>query len=196
VIYPIETGLPDNTVECSPSFYREGDKIYLSFVAATPSIKGLRYKLYLSSGPNFKKLHPAEQLSYRPLFFGFVSPSHTCWGTKSDLNVKEKASGNVFRIKTTFARIFRVTFLSELPSKLLITGRDDKFCDRTVLYDLTTEQSFDITADGDVYKSTIYGELLIFAKKNGEDFENRKLLVGDYLLERSSIKVLKESANA
>ena len=189
IIHPIETGLPEDGIECSPSFYQEGGQVYLSFIGGAPSDIGLNYRLYVSSGPDLEHLEPAKLLPNRPTFFGFVSPYHVCWGVGDTLALTEKGSENNLQFKSNFARILRVTFLSVDPAKLLITGVDKRRQYRTVLHDLSTGNTSDVSAEGAVYKSSIHEDRVIFAKTIGSGIENRELYHGGYALLPSAIQL-------
>jgi hypothetical protein len=191
LIRPLITGLPEDGVECSPAFYKEDGKIYLSFVGGTHSKSGLTYKLYTASGVDLAHMEPAKPLPNLPVFFGFVSPHHVCWGIHNTLRITEKATGNTFTFETSFGRVVRASFLASDPSKLLITGLNADRTHATVIYDLSTEGISDVSVCGDVYKSSIYEDQIIFARTTGQKFESRELCHGAYTLSPSAIKINK-----
>jgi hypothetical protein len=199
IVHRIATGLPDEAIECSPAFYRENNHVHLSFIAGVPSDKGIFYKLYTTSGPDFSRLEAPQPQPYGVPFFGFVSPYHVCWGVRNLLYLKEKATGLMLRFKCDFARILRVTFCSETPSRLLITGVDTKYQFRTLLHDLSASTTQEVVSndktgavkDGLVYKSSIYKNEIIHARRLGSGFEDRELFHGDYTLLSSSLDIIK-----
>jgi len=188
-IHSITTGLPGNGIECSPAFYWEADQVHLSFISGRPSSHGLAYRLYTSSGPDLEHLTPPKPLPNGPVFFGFVSPHHICWGAGNTLRLIEKGSGKTFRFKTDFVRVRRVTFLAADPAKLLITGYDNERQHHTVLYDLATGNVFDVSSEGSVYKSSLHEGHLIYAMKPEGGFESRELYHADCTLSPSTIKI-------
>jgi len=191
-VRPIATGIPANIPERSPSFYYEGGRIHLSFIAGIPTSAGFRYRLYTCSGPDLEHLDKPRSLAKPPLFFGFVSPHHICWGAGNVVQLAEKANGRSFKLTTSFYRVAGVTFLAEEPTKLLITGILSRNHDpHTVLHDLSTGNTSDVSAGGPVYKSTLHGNHLIFAQKLSGDFEDRELRHGDCVLSPSTIQISK-----
>jgi len=192
-VHAIHTGLPANIPERGPAFYREGGRVHLSFISGGPTSAGFHYRLYVCSGPDLGHLEPPKPISKPPLFFGFVSPHHICWGARNIVELSERASGKTFRLLTSFFRVASVTFLATSPDKLLITGLLDREhrC-QTVLYDLMTENVSDVSAGGPVYKSSLHGEHLVFAQKQTGSFEERELHHGDCTLSPSMIQISKE----
>ena len=194
IVRSIITGLPANGIECSPSFYKEKDRVHLSFIGGTDSKAGIGYKLYTSSGPNLGQLEPVKPLFDQAIFFGFVSPHHVCWGAGNKINLKEKASGNIIHFVTDFNRIVRTSFLAEEPAKLLITGIGHERNYQTIIYNLSDGNISQVTIDDAVavYKSTLHQNRLIAARKVGEGFEDRELFESEYTLSPSAIKMSKE----
>ncbi len=191
-VRPISTGLPAHVTERSPSFYREGDRVHFSFIAGAPISAGFYYQLYTCSGPDLDHLDTPQPLSKPPLFFGFVSPHHICWGAKNIVQLSEKATGKVFQLKTSFLRVASTTFVADDPSKLLVTGIIDKeYRSQAVLYDLATGSVRDVSVGGPVYKSSLHGNHLVFARKQKEGFENRDLYHGDCTFSPSAIQIFK-----
>jgi len=189
IIHPITTGLPKDHIECSPAFYRDDNGVHLSFVGGVPGNNGLGYRLYTCSGPDLEHLGPAKPLPNAPVFFGFVSSHHICWGVGNTLHLTEKASGKSFRFKTGFVRVRRVTFLANNPAKLLITGYDKEGRHGTVLYDLAGGNVSDVSADGAVYKSSLHENHLVYAAKLEGGVESRELYHGDCKLSPSALKI-------
>ena len=188
-IHPITTGLPANGIECSPAFYRDGGQVHLSFIGGVPSDRGFTYSLYSSSGSDLEHLEPAKPILRRTAFFGFISLDHICWGLRNKLTLTEKASGKVFQLKTNFIRIFRVTFVADNAGKLLITGSNDKHQYKTVLHDLETKNTSEVSAGGSVYKSSLNADCLVHAKQRKNGFEDRELYHGSYTLTPTAIQI-------
>jgi len=190
ITHPIVSGFAANIPERSPAFYREGERIHLSFISGMPSSVGFRYRLYTCSGPDLAHLDPPQPLALPLLFFGFVSPLHICWGAGNIVQLTDKTIGNSFRLETDFYRVASVTFLAEDPSKLLITGLINRaFEYQTILYDLETGNTCMVSVGGPVYKSSMYGKGLVFAQKQNEQFEERELYYGDYTLSPSTVQI-------
>jgi hypothetical protein len=192
VIHPIKTGLQENGIECSPTFYSEGSRVHLSFIGGADSKVGLTYMLYACSGDDLGHLGAAKPVFDRAVFFGFVSPSHICWGHGNELNLQEKASKKTFRFNSGFARIVRVAFLAEDSTKLLVTGINQARGFQTVLHNLGDGTTSDVSSDGAaVYKSSLYGGSVIFARKDGAEFESRTLFQSAYSLSPSIVPFTK-----
>jgi hypothetical protein len=190
VIHPINTGLPENVAERSPSFYREGGKIHLSFISGIPSEAGHSYQLYTTSGPDLEHMAPATPLFRHRLFFGFVSQHHICWGVRNVLNLKEKATGKTFRLTVNVDRVACVSVLAKDPAKLLITGLDKNLGYQTFLYDLATGNTSNVSVGGPVYKSSLDEARLVFVQKK-TGFENRELCYGDLTITPSTAEISK-----
>ena len=191
-IYPINIGLPGNVAERSPSFYRENGLIHLSFISGGPTSAGFHYRLYTCSGPDFEHLSPPQSVDKPPLYFGFVSPLHICWGAGNTVQLTDKSTGKNFSLTTSFYRVASVSFLAEDPSLFLITGilNRDFEC-QSVLYDLKTGETSDVSAGGSVYKSSLHGRKLFFAQRSDEVFENRHLIQAEATLSPSTIQISK-----
>ena len=191
IIHPISTGLPNQIAERSPSFYREGDQVHLSFIAGVPSEQDISYRLYSSSGPDLGHMSPAKPLAAPRIFLGFASPTHIGWGAQNVLRLTEKSSGKIFKLKFDFFRLTSATFLADQPSRLLITGLNKERDYHTILHDLADGSTSDVSVDGPVYKSSLYGDRLIFTQKR-DGFENRELCYGNYTLSPSTIQISRE----
>jgi len=192
IVYPVSTGLPEDVMERSPAFYHEGDRVHLSFISGIPTISGPNYRLYTCSGSGLEHMEPAKPLPHHPLFFGFVSPLHVCWGIQNILKLTEKASGKTFQLKVEYFRVVCATFLADDPSKLLITVINNLREPKTVLYDLQTTNISDVSVQGAIYKPSLHGDQLVFARIREDGFENRDLFQGDYALSPSTIKITQE----
>lgn len=192
IVHTIDTGFPANRIERSPAIYRENNRIHLSFISGMPTSGGFVYRLYTCSGNDLAHLDQPKPVSSQPVFFGFVSPHHICWGTMNAIRVFEKATGLTFRICTNFHRVSSVNFLANNPAKLLITGLLDRehHC-QTIVYDLATDSASEVSVGGPVYKSSLHEKQLIFAQKRS-GFEDRELCCGDYALAPSTIRISKE----
>lgn len=190
-IRSIATGLPENAIECSPAFYKEGNQVHLSFIGGLPSDTRMVYGLYTAFGPDLDHLGPAKSFSHKPLSYGFVSQHHSCWGSGNTFELTEKSSKKCFRFGAAFARILRVTFVADEPSKILITGCDQKRQYKTIIHDLATGITSEVQVGGPVYKSSLYENRVVFARKIGNGFEDRELCYGGYDLLPSDTQFFK-----
>ena len=153
---------------------------------------GFHYRLYTCSGPDLSRLGTPKIVSDHPTFFGFAGPHHLCAGIGRTVRLTERATGTTFTFETSFYRVAAVNFLAEDPATLLITGIIDKEQHpHTVLYDLATKKISDLTANRPIYKSTLHGDLVIFAEKQKGDFEKRELRYGAYTQSPSIITISK-----
>ena len=192
-IRPIDTGFSSETIECSPAFYWEGGQVHLSFVAGIPQAEGMSYRLYQASGPGLDRLGKVTPLPIPSTSVGFLSPQHLCRGEGTKLHLVEKASGVLSTLQTGFGRIARATFVADDPSKLLITGIIEGGRHLTVLHELGSGATQVVMVDGDVYKSTLYRDQLVFTQKLEGFLESRELRTGNYTLASSPIVISKGS---
>jgi hypothetical protein len=159
----LDTGFPDHAVECSPAFFREGSDLRVSFIAGTLGAFGFDYRLYEMIGPTFADLGPPVPIIKRPTSVGFVSPLHICYRSGPHLVLRDRISGNEQKLELPFARLLRASFQHDHPDRLLITGTVDERR-VTVLHDLAAGQTFELRASGDLYKPTIFGDVVLHAE--------------------------------
>jgi hypothetical protein len=178
----LDTGLGPEAVECSPSMYREGDRIHVSFIGGLPTARRLAYRLYRMSGPALEELAPAQPVAPLETSIGFVSPHHLCWGGRA-LLLQERESGRHYRLSVPVDHLYRATFRADDPSTLLLTGLQKNGEPCTLLFNTTSRETFQVSSDVPVYKSTLWGDRLITAVKEADGFEDRRLVSGTYSLE-------------
>jgi len=175
---PIATGLPADAVECSPAMYFDASGCHLSFVGGVARGAGLVYHLYSMSGPSLDELGPAIRAAQTPTRIGFVGPELLCTGRGSNINLCDRQTGEEQVLTVPLAGIYRATFRADAPQQLLITGRGPEGHHLTVLYDLECDRIEEVQADGPVYKATVYGDRVVFARRGNEDFDDRQLCHG------------------
>ncbi len=174
-IRTIETGLPEDSILCSPAFFQKDGRVQFSFIGGVPEGDRLHFHLYSMSGPSFDQLSRAEKVGDRKTKVGFISPSHFCHGQGRSLVLLDRASKRQIRLTPTLERILRATFDPEAPHRILMTGIND-WADRvTLLYDLKTERTEELRAEGSVYKSCLSGSEVIFANRESQDEEDYEL---------------------
>lgn len=192
-IKPVDTGLPEDTVICSPAFYRENDLIHVSFIAGVPEEGAVRYNLYAMSGPSFDELSAPKAVSEQSARIGFVSPTHFCLGGRNRLTLLCRKTKRQQILTTSLHRIVRATFDASNPDRLLVTGIDDWGDRVTLLHNMTTDETREISVDGPIYKSSLDGERVVFAHRESEDVEDYQLRVSEYELIETPETVTVES---
>jgi hypothetical protein len=188
---PISTGLPTGAVECSPAFYREGKTCHVSFIGGLPAEQGLEYHLYQMSGPSLDRLGPAQCVLPAQARLGFVSPSHVCIGRPRQLILTDRANNRHLLVDYPLSRVYRVTFCADRVESLLITGIDRHNAETTLLYRLDTNATLEVRAPDRVYKSTLCGGRIVFARRDAGDFEDRRLWHGQFSLTPSTVRILR-----
>jgi len=192
----IETGLPEGTVHCCPAFYRQGSDIQMSFVAGVPAESGLLYHLYHMSGPSWEHLGAPRRVCERPVRFGFISPHHVCVGGKRQVLLTNRTTGQGLTLSYSLKRIYRVSFRADQSASLLVTGMDERDVELTLLHRLDSDEVWEVQGASHVYKSTVYGDRLVFAQRGDSGFEDRHLRHGPYTLRPSKILVSRSDAPA
>jgi hypothetical protein len=185
----LATGLPAHAVECNPAFYWEDGQCHVSFTGGTPEAERLVYHLYEMSGPAIDRLGPPRRVLDAPTTLGFVSPRYVCFGRGRDLVLREKRTNEQRILECPLAHVYRVAFRADQPEQLLLTGEDQDGQPRTLLYDLATDETFEVTTPEPVYKAGLCGDRIVFAQRLGGEFEDRQLRHGTYRLERCTYRV-------
>ena len=176
----LETGLPEDAVECSPTFYRAGNETHVSFIGGVLSDNRMRYLLYSMSGPSWNRLSQAKPVLEEPALFGFVSPRHICFGDDNILFARDRKSGEERLLQLPLPMITRVSYCAEDHDKLLISGKDEHGHRATLLYGLNSEETSEIRVDGPVYKSSLCGDQIIFAQRPPDSMLDYELEYGNF----------------
>ena len=169
----IETGLSDETVECSPAAWQDETGWHLTFIAGGTSDNPL-YHLYRMDGESFDSL--SRPVAIRPAKTGFIYLDRLVIGALQDVVHVHDPEGDQ-TIELPGAYIYRVSYRADQTDILLVTGQwigeEDVF---TIEYDLLTGEQRLIECDGvAAYKPTIYGDEILYAERTGDHFEERRI---------------------
>jgi hypothetical protein len=173
----IETGLPEQNIECSPTAWQDDAGWHLSFIGQDERDV---YRLYRMDGKMLQQL--SKPVSMRMARTGFVYQDRLAVGEIQDIvHIHDNNGDHKIEIPGTF--LYRVSYRADHPNKILISGdwigeHEEPF---TIEYDLDTDlqRYLEIeTENGTIagaYKPTIYGNEIIVAEKTGKLFEHRRL---------------------
>lgn len=186
----LSTGLPSGAVECSPAFFQDQDGMWhVSFVGGVPGRERMRYQLYRMSGPSLAELSRPALVHDWPTRAGFVSPKHIGFALGSELHLKSRQAGDAQKLSVPFVNILRLSFCAEQPEQIIISGVDHNAQIQTLIYQAGTGETFELDGASEVYKPTIFGNRILFAKRLKGGFEDRELWQDTYKLRPSPLKV-------
>lgn len=181
----LETGLPDDAVECCPTVFRKNNQLRVCFVAGLPSASCLAYHLYAMEGDSLTKLAPAQPVWRSAMRVGCAGPDYFCIAEADGFTVAESQSATT-RYRCSLGRLARISFMAENPGNLLLTGIDTPTGAKTLVYGLRTGVVHEIQAGVPVYKSSIFGKQLVMAQSTGPGIEPYRLVTGPYTLVASA----------
>ena len=169
----IETGLSDETVECSPAAWQDETGWHLTFIAGGTTDTPL-YHLYRMDGASLDSL--SQPIAIRPSKTGFIYLDRLVVGAIQDVVHIHDPEGDQ-AIELPGAYIYRVSYRADQTDILLVTGQwigeEDVF---TIEYDLLTGEQRLVECDGvSAYKPTIYGDEILYAQRTGDHFEERRI---------------------
>ncbi|MDR1493993.1 MAG: hypothetical protein LBT05_14925 [Planctomycetaceae bacterium] len=168
----LETGLPHDWVECSPTAWEDESGWHVSLIATDKS--GIA-RLYRMDGTALETM--SQPISLRIARTGFVYQDRLAVGEIQDVVHVHDTSGD-HKIEIPGAFIYRVSYRADSPDKILISGDwiGETMEPFTLEYDLTNDSQRYIECDGQgAYKCTIYGDEILYAERVGAHFENRRL---------------------
>jgi hypothetical protein len=182
----IETGLPADSVECSPAFYQANGRYFVSFIGGLfhnglGRPDPLVYHLYTMSGPSLDRLEAPIQFSDRRTPLGFVSPRYVCNLQRGRLCVRRRGTDQQSVVELPMLpKLLRATYRADHLDSLIVTGLDQSRQPQSLLVRLDTKEISEIRTTGPVYKCSIYGTELIHAEQTGRGFEERRLMRGEF----------------
>ena len=185
----IETGLPASAVECSPAFYHANGTYFVSFIGGVPGRNAVGYHLYQMSGPTLDELQAATPVRSNPTFVGFLSEKYICYGRKGLIHLDDRAGGEQLRLRAPFARVLRVSFRTDEPEQLIMTGSSEEGEVVNLVYAVDTGETYEISSTESLYKPTLHDDQVVFAKKLSHDFEDRELWKAPFSLGPASLAV-------
>ena len=192
----LETGLQDDVIECSPTFYREGNDIHVSFIAGMKTGNKIRYGLYSMFGPSWNNLSRAEKVVDEATLFGFVSPRYICFGEDNILTVRDRGSNQEQLFNCPIPMVTRVSYWPEDHDKLVISGKDEHGKRITLLHQLDAEETTEVSVDGPVYKSCFWHDKIVFAQRPVDSLLDYELESGNFQEIRSFRNVRRVTTGA
>ena len=181
-IQRLVTGLSEEVCECSPTAWCDEAGWHVSFVAGGAEDNPL-FHLYRMDGVTLTQMN--RPIAVYPTKAGFIFQDRLVYADFENLIYIHQPAGD-FEIELPGAFIYRVAYQVDLPDKLLISGQWQTETDFfTLEYDLKTGEQSILECDGDpAYKCTILGEEVIYAKRAGENLENRQVITAKGLNRR------------
>jgi len=163
--FRINTTLPEDVVECSPSCYESGGKVHLAFIGAKWD-KG-RYddlRLYKMSGASLLKLSGPERVVPFPVRAGFERDGLVVF-SMGDGRILKRAPGMVGRQgkDSGLEEIIRIAPVFDDPATILITGyMRGSEAPTTIVCDLEKDEPKGaLSFNGErCYKPSVLGRLL------------------------------------
>ena len=181
----LETGLPDDVVECSPTFHREGKKIHVSFIAGMKTGNKVSYGLYGMSGPSWNNMSRAEKVIDEKTLFGFVSPLYICFGDDNILTLRDRHSNEERLLYCPMPMVTRVSYWPEDYNMLVISGKDEHGKRITLLHQLESEETTEVHVDGPIYKSCFWHDKIIYAERPVDSLMDYELEFGEFKEKRT-----------
>ncbi|HPD31721.1 MAG TPA: hypothetical protein PLL20_17150 [Phycisphaerae bacterium] len=178
----LETGLPDDLTECSPTAWSDDTGWHVTFIAGGASESPL-YRLYRMDGPDLDDL--SKPVAIHATRAAFVYGDRLVHADPENLIYVRQPSGD-FDIELPGAFIYRVSYRADEPDTLLISGAWQTERDVFALeYDLRTGEQHLLECDGlPAYKCTILGNKVLYAQRIGEHFEHRRINTSEALSRR------------
>ena len=170
----IETGLPIDTVECSPTAWQDETGWHMTFIAGGAPDNPV-YHLYRMDGTTLDTL--SKPIAIRPTRAGFIYQDRLVTAELFDrFYIHDRNLDRAIEMPGMY--IYRIAYRADASDKLLVSGawineNDSLF---TVEYDVNTDEQHLIECDGKpAYKCTIYGDEVIDTIQTGNHFESRQI---------------------
>ena len=175
----IETGLPQDSIECSPSCYITNNVYIMTFYGGVwaQDRSHIRYSQYRMTGLSLDSLSKARKVNDDPLRTGFDGPLYAARGVKEEAVIDRKSDGKVLIFNGRFETLNRLTFRADAPHQILATGLTTNMTFKTYLIDLELGVFREVMVDGkSVYKSSICGNRIAYTVGDGD--EDRRIEFG------------------
>jgi hypothetical protein len=175
-VHRVNTGLPDDTVECSPTAWLDDTGWHISFIGGnTPANR--RYYLYRMDGMTLDSLAQATVVIKTGA--GFVHNERLVYTREGTVFIDD-GQNKIRTINFQNHRIYRVSYRPDEMETLIITAHDvQKNKIYVIEHDLVTNNENIIACDGKAaYKCAILGTEIIYADKFGPGFEQRRIKTG------------------
>jgi hypothetical protein len=170
--FRIETGLSEDTIECSPTAWQDVDGWHVSFIGGfTPECRD--YFLYRMDGKELCRMSPARVV--RMASTGFIFKDRTVYGDQNKIIIQE--ARETISIDVPDSYLYRISYCPDDPDRLLASVHNRKTKEVYLLeHDLKTGVQSKIECDGvPAYKCAILGNEIVYANKTGNHFEQRQL---------------------
>lgn len=169
----LETGLPDDTTECSPTCWSTRHMVHVTFIAGGGK-KDPLYKLYRMDGPTLESLNLAYPIQCTRT--GFVRGSRMVYADPLNI-IHIRQTGRDMDLEIPGAIIYRVTYRADQSDILLISGQwhleGDVF---SIEYDIISGEHAILECDGrPAYKCSVYKDKVFYADCTGPGFESRHI---------------------
>ena len=176
----VNTGLPDDMTECGPTAESVDGVWHLTFIAGG-SERSRVFKLYHIGGLDEGDLPVAVTAASN----GFIMKSRLVYAHRSG-PVTVEEPGKTTRIAFGDAEyLYRVSYDPFHPGHLLVSGQCYNGDIFSRLYDLTRGELYELEADGDpAYKAALWKGRCFYAKRVGENFEDRRIVAAGVLRKR------------
>jgi len=165
----VNTGFPDDMTECGPVAESVDGVWHLTFIAGG-SERSRVFKLYHVGGLDEGDLPVAVTAASN----GFIMKSRLVHAFRSG-PITVEDPGKTLRFAFTDAEfIYRVSYDPFHPGHLLVSGQSFNGDIFSRLYDMTRGELYELEANGEpAYKAALWKDRCFYAKRVGENFEDR-----------------------
>lgn len=170
----INTGLPDDTTECSPTAWYDDSGWHISFIGGGAK-ENRQFYLYRMDGATLETLCQPVRIELTRA--GFIFQDQVVWSEHEEsIHIRHRGDVQLLTIKNSF--IYRVSYRPDKPELLLVSGEwyGDRFGIFSLQINVNSGEQEYLEADNQpAYKCAINGERIIFARIGGGQFEDRRL---------------------
>lgn len=173
-VFRIDTGLPPDTIECSPTAWHDAAGWHVSFIGGfTPSNR--KYYLYRLDGPCLHSLAAAKAILHANT--GFIFQDRIVHGRQNIIYVRKDKAEYEFCFPDS--HFYRISYRPDFPDCLLVSIHAEKSNEIYVIeLNILTGEQHKIECDGKpAYKCAMLGNEIIYADKCGSGFEERNIKV-------------------
>lgn len=182
--FKVFTNQHDDDIECSPSLYIKNNKIFFYYIGTEIDDFSVKYRMIEMEFDNVLDMDKECKNAkvFANVTYGGVNEYYKVFSYKDKLKIVNRSDSSK-RFYELNGDIYRVVNIYGEDSKFIITERNgDRYL--SYIFDCYTFNKQIIKVDGvdDIYKSTILGDEIVFAKRVG-DFEDRELIFSKYTTE-------------
>jgi hypothetical protein len=170
----LKTGLPEEAVECSPSFYVADGTYHVSFIGGIPTPRWIEYSLYQMSGPSIDKLSKAE-IAIPGVRAGFLNSKYVAIAMGDGIHLKSRKTGEDTLWVCPFGTILSLNYRADEQGTLIATCQNEEEAAHALLLNTDAGATFELDGHQNTYKPTVYGDELIFPRKRDTDSESYEL---------------------